>query len=155
MSNSNKSVKRGVLIGALTLTLLSGVAVAKGQFGHKGGPFGVGFHSQMNRMIEKLDLTGEQAVEVEKLMSEQSGQRGSMIQGVSEIHKLIDQGYVDQAAEQAANSARDRVYKMAETKRRLSEILTPEQLAKMEELKQRRKERFNRVKGRKASDVDS
>lgn len=153
MSQLKKNMKRGVLVGALSLTLLTGVAIAKGP-GHRGG----GSHSPMERIIEKLDLTDEQATEVEKLMAERSAKRDDKRKGMSEIQAMVDQGNIeqaaDQAAEQAANSARERVYKMAENQRRLSEILTPEQLAKMEEIKQRMKNRSKRSKKNRESELD-
>ena len=151
MSQLKKNMKHGVLVGALSLTLLTGVAAAKGPFG---GQFGGDSGSRIDRMVERLELSDEQAVEFEKLMESRADQRSLKFQGMSEIQEMIDQGNVDLAAEQAANSARAGVYEMAENKRLLSEILTPEQLAKMEEIKERMKNRSKRSKQNKEPEVE-
>lgn len=140
MTTSKKNIKRSALAIAITLTMMTGVAVAQGPFGHKGG----GHHSPIERMIEKLELTDEQAIQMEALMVSRTSQRDSKFQSRSQIKELIDQGYLDQAAEQAADAARERVYEMAKFKSSLEQILTPEQLAKMEKAKLRKQKRAER-----------
>jgi len=142
MTKSKQNMKRSALAIALALTLMTGAAVAQGPFGHKGG----GHHSPIDRMIEKLELTDEQAMQMEALMDSRINQRDSKFQSRSQIHELIDQGYLDQAADQAADAARERVYEMAKFKSSLEQILTPEQLAKMEKAKLRRQKRAERRK---------
>jgi Spy/CpxP family protein refolding chaperone len=140
MTNSKQNMKRSALAIALALSLMTGSAIAKGPFGHKGG----GHHSQIDRMIEKLELTDEQAIQVEELIDSRVSLRASKFQSRSQIQELIDQGNVDQAADQAADTARERVYEMAKFKSSLEQILTPEQLAKMEENKLRKQKRAER-----------
>lgn len=140
MSLSKQNMKRSALTIAIALTLMTGAAVAKGS-GHKGG----GHNSPIERMIEKLDLTDAQVIQVEELMGDRPNKRESRAQ----IKELMDQGNVDQAAEQAANAARERVYQKAKFKSGLEQILTTEQLAKMEQnelRKKKREERRNRNK---------
>ena len=133
-------MKRSALAIAVALTLMTGVAVAQGPHGHKGDRE----HSRIDRMIEKLELTDEQAIQVETLMDSRINQRDSKVQSRSEIQTLIDQGYLDQAADQAADAARARVYEMAKFKSSLEQILTAEQLAKMEKNKLRKQKRAER-----------
>jgi len=140
MFKSKQNMKRGALTIAVALTLMTGAAVAKGPSGKKGGdPY-----ARIDRMIERLDLTEEQAIQVEELMASRVSQRESKQQTRSQIQELIDQGEVEQAAEQAANAARAKTFEKAEFKASLEQILTPEQLAKMEENKDRKQRRAER-----------
>ncbi len=142
MTTSKKNMKRSALAIAVALTLMTDVAVAQGPFGHKGD----GHHSSIERMIEKLELTDEQTIQMDALMDSRISQRDSKFQSRSQIQELIDQGYLDQAADQAAAAARERVYEMAKFKSSLEQILTSEQLAKIEKAKLRKQKRAERRK---------
>ena len=151
MSYLKLNIKRSALTAAVALSLVAGAAVAKGPFGHKGG----GYNSPIERMIENLDLTDEQIEQVDALMESRSGKQAARAKNRAEIQELISQGAVDQAAEQAANAARARVYDRVEFQNSLSQILTPEQLAKMEKRKARKQKRAQRRLEKSSSGADS
>jgi Spy/CpxP family protein refolding chaperone len=140
MTNSKQNMKRCALAIAVALTLMTGVAVAQAPHGERGDRD----HSRIDRMIEKLELTDEQVIQMEALMDSRIDHRDSAFQSRSQIQELIDQGYLDQAADQAADAARERVYEMVKFKSSLEQILTYEQLAKMEKDKLRKQKRAER-----------
>ena len=148
MSNSTHNFKHSALVVALVLSLMAGVAVAKGP-GQRGGNK---HHHPIERMIEKLDLSDEQMVQVDALMDARTAKRQSKAEAKAQIRALIDQGLTDQAAEQAANQAREKVYEGVEFKAALEQILTAEQLAKMEQQKLRKKQRHDRRRQKAQSD---
>jgi Spy/CpxP family protein refolding chaperone len=144
MTKSKKNMKRSALVFAVALTLMTGIAVAQGPFGHKGD----GHHFSIERMIEKLELTDQQAIQMDALMDSRINQRDSKFQSRSQIQELIDQGYLDQAAD----AARERVYEMAKFKSSLEQILTSEQLAKIEKSKLRKQKRAERRKQNRSTE---
>ena len=145
MLNSKLNLKRGALASAVALMLIAGAATAKDHGGKRHG--GMGFN--LERMADKLELSESQVTQIQQLIDTTRPEKGSMKARKAQMKELIEQGNVDQAAELAAEAARQRVYNRTNFKNGLSQILTAEQLAQMEEFKERRKERRERRKERK------
>ncbi len=125
----------GVLLGALALT-------AHAQPGER----------MFERMSKKLDLTAEQQASVREIRAEYGGNREEALAKRAEIKALVDSGEVDAAAELAATHAREAVYRRAEMRNALSQVLTPEQLAEMEALTEQRMEQGRRGRQRGGRD---
>lgn len=94
-----------------------------------------------DRMMEQLDLTEAQRQSLESLRDEFEPGRDAVQAQRDEVMALVQSGNVDAAADLAANQARERVYQRAEMHRRMAEILSPEQLAKMEEIRSNKPDR--------------
>ena len=97
-------------------------------------------HGGIERLAEKLNLTNEQVTAIEALRGDgdKDSKRDARRQQREEIRQLIESGQVDAAATLAGNAASERVYKMAEKRTAMAEILTPEQLAQWDALKESR-----------------
>ena len=100
-----------------------------------------------DRFAEKLGLSELQQQSLATLRAEYAPLREAAREQRKEVMALVESGDVDGAAALAADQARDRVYQRAEMQRRMAEILTPEQLAQMEELRSSRPDRFHRKGG--------
>ena len=118
MNISNRSLFATLGIGIL----VAGLAVAASAH-----PF--------DRVGEELGLTDVQQESVAALRAEFSSARETIHGQREEVIALVNSGNVDAAADLAARQARERVYQRAEMRRRLAEILTPEQLVQMDELR--------------------
>ena len=99
---------------------------------------------RIERLAHQLDLTEAQQTALADLREEFRGARSGMRESRNEVGELIKSGQSDAAADLAAQAARDRVYRSAERRSRLAEILTPEQLAQMDELQSDRRGRGHR-----------
>lgn len=113
------------------------------------GAFALTSHAEpgermMKRMAEKLDLTTEQQASIAEIRANYGGNREEMKAKRAEVKALVNSGEVDAAAELAATHARDAVYRRAQMRAELSEILTPEQLTQMEALIEERQSRGKR-----------
>lgn len=151
MLNSRRNLKRGALASAVALMLMAGAATAGDHGGKRHG--GMGFN--LERMADKLELNESQVAQIQQLIDTTRPEKGSRKAHKAQMQELIEQGNVDQAAELAAEAARQRVYNRTNFKNSLSQILTAEQLAKMEEFKARKKERRERRKERKGDRDDA
>jgi len=145
MLKSKRILKRGAVASAAALLLMAGAATAEDYGGKRHG----GMRFNLERMADKLDLSDSQVTQIQQLIETNRPEKGSRKAHKAQMKELIEQGNVDQAAELAAEAARQRVYSRTNFKNGLSQILTAEQLAKMEEFKERRKERRERRKERK------
>ena len=94
-----------------------------------------------DRLAEQLALSETQQQSLASLRAEYAPLRETAQAQRKEVIALVKSGDVDGAAALAAEQARDRVYQRAEMRRRMAEILTPEQLAQMEELRSSRPDR--------------
>ena len=97
-----------------------------------------------DRLAQQLGLSETQQQSLATLRTEYAPLREAAQAQRSEVIALVKGGDVDGAAALAADQARDRVYQRAEMQRRMAEILTPEQLAKMEEIRSSRPDRKNK-----------
>ena len=100
-----------------------------------------------NRLAEKLDLSEAQQQSLATLRAEFAPIRETAQTQRKEVRAMLKTGDVEKAATLAADQARERVYQQAERLRRMAEILTPEQLAKMEEIRSNQSE--SRFKGQR------
>ena len=116
MNNRFRSIVLVVLIGMLTSAVAQSVDVHRTE-----------------RLARELALTEAQQEGLAALRAEYAPTREAFDTSREEVIALVKSGSVDAAAELAASHARDRVYRRAEMHRRLAEILTPEQLAQMDE----------------------
>ena len=92
----------------------------------------------MERIAERLGLSEAQQQSLTSLRAEFATARDAAQDQREEVIALVKSGNVDAAADLAAIQARDRVYQRAEMRRRMAEILSPEQLAQMEEIRSSR-----------------
>ena len=97
-----------------------------------------------DRLAEHLGLSETQQQNLATLRTEFAPLREAAKTQREEVIALVKSGDVDGAAALAADQARDHVYQRAEIQRRMAEILTPEQLAQMEELRSSRPDRKNK-----------
>ena len=103
-------------------------------------------HHRIERLIEKLELTDNQAVQFKEIMAEKAQLKSKKREQKKANRELIKDGFVDQAAENAANNARQHIYASAEIRQRLSTILTQEQLVMMESMKSKKRHHKKRHK---------
>lgn len=101
-----------------------------------------------DRLADQLGLSDTQQQNLASLRAEYAPLRETSQAQREEAIALVKSGDVDGAAALAADQARDRVYQLAEMQWRMAEILTPEQLAQMEEIRSSRPDRFEK-KGRR------
>tara|TARA_R110000787_G_scaffold38998_22_gene97953 strand:- start:489 stop:902 length:414 start_codon:yes stop_codon:yes gene_type:complete len=94
-----------------------------------------------DRLAEQLGLSETQQQNLATLRAEYAPLREAAQAQRKDVIALVKSGDVDGAAALAADQARDRVYQRAEMQRRMAEILTSEQLAKMEEIRSSRPDR--------------
>lgn len=95
----------------------------------------------MDRLAKKLDLTEEQVSAISALGGERGSRHETRKALREQIKSLIEAGDVDAAAALASEAAGERVREMAAKRAAMAEILTPEQLAEWESLKERRGKR--------------
>lgn len=100
-------------------------------------------HGGIDRLAKKLDLTQQQIAAIGALREERGSQHEARRELNAEIHSLIESGQIDAAATLAGSAASERVYEMAAKRTAMAEILTPEQLAEWDQLKQRRGKRHH------------
>lgn len=98
-----------------------------------------------DRLAAQLDLSETQQQDFATLRAEYAPLREAAQAQRKEVFALVKSGDVDGAAALAADQARDRVYLRAEMQRRMAEILTPEQLAKMDEIRSSRPDQLRKV----------
>ena len=103
--------------------------------------------SPSDRLAERLGLTEAQESSLTSLREEYAPSRDSAQAQREEIIAMVKAGNVDAAAELASSQARERVYQRAEMQRRMSEILTPDQMSEMETIRSSRSNRH--IKGRR------
>jgi Spy/CpxP family protein refolding chaperone len=96
---------------------------------------------RLDRLTQRLNLTAEQQSAMEGLHEQMEPNRQARNEARQEIRSLIASDQVDAAAALAADAARERTYRMAERRQAMAEILTPEQLQQLEEMRQRRGEK--------------
>ena len=94
-----------------------------------------------DRLAQQLGLNEAQQQSLATLRTEYAPLKEVAQAQRKEVMALVKSGDVDGAAALAADQARDRVYQRAEMQRRMAEILTPEQLAQMEEIRSSRPDR--------------
>ena len=85
--------------------------------------------------IEEMGLSQDQQAQLSEFHDQLRDQRKAMLEQRREFEALIKSGRVDAAADLAAQNARERTYKIAERRAQLAEILTPEQIEKLEEVR--------------------
>ena len=91
-----------------------------------------------DRITKQLDLTEAQRQSLAEIRAELRTSRESAQTRREQVVALVKGGNVDGAAALAAEQARERVYRRAEMRRRVSEVLTAEQLKEMEALRMER-----------------
>lgn len=143
MLKSKRNLKRTALASAVALMVVAGVANAKDSWAKERG--GKGFN--LDRMTNKLELNESQVNQIQQLIDITRPEKDSRKERKAQMQALIEQGNVDQAAELAAEDARQRVYSRMNFKNGLSQILTAEQLAKMDEYKERKRKRRSEKSG--------
>lgn len=92
---------------------------------------------RISRMTQYLDLSDEQVLAIEALGNPQEEDRGEAWRTKNEVEKLVVAGEVEAAATLAAESVRSKIYRYAENRAALAEILTPSQLEEWEDLRDR------------------
>lgn len=113
------------------------------------GAFALTAHAQpgermIERLSQKLDLTAEQTASLKDIRANYGPNREEAKAKRAEVKALVDNGEVDAAAELAATHAREAVYRRAQMRAEVSQVLTPAQMAEMETLIEQRKEKRER-----------
>jgi len=98
-------------------------------------------HRGFDRMANKLGLSDEQVTAIQELQSDRGDQRESRRELREEIKQLIESDQVDAAATLAGEAASERIYRLAEKRAAMAGILTAEQLAQWDAMKQKRGKR--------------
>jgi len=125
-----------------------------GRGGFRGGP-GMGGDMMMERMIQQLNLTDAQQQKITAIQEESSPKMQETQQAVREaqvaLQKAIQDGADDEimAAGKAVGEALGKQgIVRAQTQRKINAVLTPEQQAKMKEMRETMRERMqNRQRG--------
>lgn len=141
-----------ILLTTMMLLGISGVAIA-------GGPRdgdcwkGDGHHGRhhMSMLEKKLDLTDEQKASVQQIRDEYRSQMKSRVTGpdMADFMSLDpeDPAYMDKVreiAEERANAVEQRTLLNAEKHAKIYAILTDEQREKLQQLHEKRKEKFEK-----------
>ena len=144
----NKSIFKGFLIGVLLLAAIP--ALAQGgpdRRGMHGGQPPAGGEPPIERMLERLELTEDQRVEIDALLAQaRESDRGKMEQlreHRQEMKQLleadeVDEGAYRRAAQQAGELEADLALARSRTMKQVRAQLTPEQQAQAEKMKERR-----------------
>lgn len=93
-----------------------------------------------------LDLTEAQQESMREIRETYGVNREQRQANKAEIQALVESGNVDAAADMAAKLASESVYRRAEMRQRMSEILTPEQMEQLEAMRSKRQTRGNRAR---------
>ena len=108
------------------------------------------------RIARKLGLTEDQQASVEQIRETYRPNRDEVRAKRSDVRALVENGEVDAAAELAATHAREAVYRRAQMRAELSEVLTPEQMAELESLMEQRMNNRSRAgRGQRSQAQDS
>lgn len=127
-----------ILLSAFTAITFTGVVSAHSDSDADGK------NRTSNRIIKKLDLSDDQAVQVTALFADRKNRSTTRQERAEQMRALIEAGNVDQAADMAANNAREKVLNRAVIQESLKAILTEEQLVELAESQNGRKGRGNR-----------
>ena len=139
MTNHLKKHIASIIISILSITFITSAAIAR-DFDSKHRFKGGQMHHGM-KIMKHLDLTDDQKDQMKVLFGGRDERRNTRLEFRSqskEVRDLIDAGDFNTAADIAANLARERVNKMAETKLAMESILTPDQLEKLKSLRAER-----------------
>lgn len=142
MLTLNKNLKLSLFLGILTTALITGTSHAHNKSkrgGAMSGPKTPGI-----QVLRQLDLSEEQREQVKELFSTQRELAPSKLESRNEIRELSEAGNINQAADMAAELARERVVTQANNRQNLEAILTAEQLEKLNSIKERVGERVQR-----------
>ena len=143
MSDYIKKNIAPIIIGFLSIAFI--VSAASAQNHHSKNRFQDSYMSYSMKALKHLDLTDDQKDQMKTLFGGRDERKNAMLEFRSqseEVRDLIEAGDFNAAAEVAANLARERVNKIAETKLAMESILTPDQLEKLKSMQaQRRAER--------------
>ena len=158
--------KRNIVIAtAIAATLGTGAVVAGGTYcenggdgyhqrGHHGAMFGgKGMHRMLHHREDELELTDEQSDSLKAIMKAKRDARGDKRGGrhalMQEAMKLDPMAAdydsrVAELADQVAEMARSRAMEMAEMRKQVAEVLTPEQREEMQAMMAKRMKRMSR-----------
>lgn len=144
----NKCIFRSILVGVVLLgaipVLAQGGPDRRGP--HGGGPADGG-EPPIERMLERLELSEDQQVEIDGLLSNARESAHVKMQQLrehrQEMQRLLEADDVDesayrQAAQEAGQLTADMALERARTHKLVKAQLTPEQLAQADEMRERR-----------------
>lgn len=139
--------KRNLIVGSVlagSILLSAGAAHAcKGPGGHQRS-------DKMMHVMEKLDLSEEQLASISSIKDQQKEQMSASRTEMKNIREALreqansdnyDAAKVRELADAKAKLIAEITVKRTETMNRIRKELTPEQIAKMDKMKQRRSER--------------
>ena len=142
--------KRLILAVAIVALLVSGFG--KVSYAGRFFPGGAGPMYRMNLLFDELGVTGEQRVALKKLIKDHRNEiqplaKGVMMKGRA-LRELIlaetpDPAAVRQASAELGNAIADAAVQASILAQEARSILTPEQVNKLKELRQRRQKTFD------------
>jgi Spy/CpxP family protein refolding chaperone len=147
-------VRSRILVGLLSLTLLS--AIAFGQSGMRRTGFGHGgdgFASMLGRMGDYLDLTDAQRTQMKSILSKEKSTihplMQQLAQGNQQMRQLeeastFDEGKVRTLATQQSQTMTELMVQKARIKSEMVQVLTPDQKTKLTAFEARQQARFQR-----------
>ena len=141
-------MKRAILTTAIAAmiagTALSGTAFAKGGFGGKGG---FGSESAIEHVIRALDLDDAQRTEVRRILDEARPQARAIADTMRDSHEqvsaltkadVLDETALRNLADAQGDAIAAAMVARVQVMHQIRAVLTPEQLEKMDEMRDRR-----------------
>ena len=150
--NTSRYAKALLIISGLIISLVSAQISANDEIETKSAH--PKMQHRLDRMIEKLELSDNQIDQFKAVMLEKAEIKANKRDQKQKIRQLIDNGFVDEAAETAATYEKQNIYAISEQKQRLAAILTEEQLATFESMKMNKRGKGKRCNKRKHKPLD-
>jgi len=140
MSELKSAIKSFSLAAILAMAMSVGVSYAHDTF-KRDGARQIGNNGFGVRALRRLDLSEEQTEQIKAMFVTVQETIAANQDRVLEMRELSEAGNVNQAAEIAAELAREKVVRNAETKQNIEALLTADQLAELDSMKDEDKHR--------------
>lgn len=157
-----KKVHVVLLAVALILSSLGTARAFCGDFGgHRGG--GPGMHGGFMRMLDRLDLTDDQESQVAAILKHHRDEIGNAAGGMDDAQKAMvnaamTQPRSEEAVKQAATKMGDAMAQFlvlrSSIMSEIEQVLTPDQLQKMEKMRAKFLARLDKVVDRRLARLD-
>jgi periplasmic protein CpxP/Spy len=146
-------VRSRILVGLLSLTLLSAIAFGQSGMRRTGFGHGDGFASMLGRMGDYLDLTDAQRTQMKSILSKEKSTIRPLMQQLAQGNQQMrqieeastfDEGKVRTLATQQSQTMTELMVQKARIKSELVQVLTPDQKTKLTAFEARQQARFQR-----------
>ena len=142
----NNTLKQILFAASIAMLISTSASYAHDSFNKAGARQG-GNASMGMRVLRQLDLSDEQTTQIKELFTAQREVASANRDRMQQARELSAAGDVDQAAQIAADLAREKVLARAANQQSIEALLTPEQVVELNSIKDKVKERGQRRGG--------